>query len=76
VRNEFQATVQGLLEGNYKFLEYLKEDELQVARIQNLHDDRWVEVRSWSKNRWMTTSGLEELVVTFGPVEKRVPNED
>ncbi len=76
VRNDFRTTMQGLLNGTFKLVEYLHGDELRGARIMHLQKDGWVELCSWSKNHRLSTSGLEEVVVEFGLGEDQVPNED
>jgi|GEM_PF-341404 len=66
VREEFYNTVSGLLAGRYRLVEYRRDNDLVLARIQRLQGEKWVRVHQWSRDRWTSKRGLKEEVVFFG----------
>ncbi len=76
VRHEFRDTVVGILNGAYQYREYVKGDQVQVARIQRPEGNQWVEVRKWNKNRFKANFNLVEVVLDFGATEDSAPDRD
>lgn len=66
VREEFFNTVSGLLSGCYRLVEYRRNSDLVLARIQKFQGQKWVKVHQWSRDRWTSTRGLQEEIVAMG----------
>jgi len=66
IRDDYFATVCGLLAGTYRFVEYRRGVEVVKAEIQRPHNQGWVKVRKWSFARLTSSRGLEKEVIILG----------
>jgi len=76
VRNDFLATVRGLLDGTLQLVEFSKDDELTGIEIRTLRDDKWETTHHWTQSRRGIKSGSTQQIIEFRIPEKPFPNED